>query len=94
MRRKQISGFKFRRQEPIGPYVVDFVSFEKKLIIEIDGGQHAEMQARARDEERSTWLRGEGYEVLRFWNNDVLVNREAVAESIRLALEREDAPSP
>jgi very-short-patch-repair endonuclease len=94
LRRKQISGFKFRRQEPIGPYVVDFVSFEKKLIIEIDGGQHAEMQARARDEERSTWLRGEGYEVLRFWNNDVLVNREAVSERVRVALGRVDSPSP
>jgi very-short-patch-repair endonuclease len=94
LRRKQISGFKFRRQEPIGPYIVDFVSFEKRLIIEIDGGQHAEIQARARDEARSMWLRRQGYEVLRFWNNDVLVNREAVAESIRAALEREDSPSP
>ncbi len=94
LRGKQMSGFKFRRQEPIGPYVVDFVSFEKRLIIEIDGGQHAETEARARDEERSMWLKRQGYEVLRFWNNDVLGNREAVAERIRLALECRDAPSP
>ena len=78
----------------MGPYVVDFVSFEKKLIIEIDGGQHAEIEARARDEERSTWFRSQGYQVLRFWNNDVLDNREAVAESIRATLGREDSPSP
>ncbi len=90
-----MSGFKFRRQEPIGPYVVDFVSFEKKLIIEIDGGQHAEIQVRTRDEARSMWLRRQGYEVLRFWNHDVLGNREAVAESIRLALESGHvSPSP
>jgi very-short-patch-repair endonuclease len=89
-----MSGFKFRRQEPIGPYVVDFVSFEKMLIIEIDGGQHAEIQARTRDEARSTWLRSQGFEVLRFWNNEVLDDREAVAESIKAALGREDSPSP
>jgi very-short-patch-repair endonuclease len=89
-----MSGFKFRRQEPIGPYIVDFVSFEKMLIIEIDGGQHAEIQARTRDAARTMWLRGRGYEVLRFWNNDVLADREAVAESIRVALERGDSPSP
>jgi len=94
LRRKQISGFKFRRQEPIGPYVVDFVSFEKRLIIEIDGGQHAEIQARTRDEARSMWLMGQGYQVLRFWNNEVLADREAVAESIRVALEFGQAPSP
>jgi very-short-patch-repair endonuclease len=94
LRRKQMSGFKFRRQQPIGPYIVDFVSLEKRLIIEIDGGQHAEVHALARDEARSMWLRGQGYQVLRFWNNEVLVDREAVAESIRVALEREDAPSP
>ena len=89
-----MSGFKFRRQEPIGPYVVDFVSFEKMLIIEIDGGQHAEIQVRTRDEARSMWLRGQGYEVLRFWNNDVLADREAVAGIIGVALGRRDPPSP
>ena len=94
LRRKQISGFKFRRQESIGPYIVDFVSFGNKLIIEIDGGQHNEIGARSRDEARSAFLRSRGYKVMRFWNNDVLVNREAVAESIRAALERQDTPSP
>ena len=94
LRRKQMSGFKFRRQEPVGPYVVDFVSFEKMLIIEIDGGQHAEIQVRTRDEARSMWLRGQGYQVLRFWNNDVLADREAVAGIIGVALGRRDPPSP
>jgi len=94
LRRKQISGFKFRRQEPIGPYIVDFVSFQKRLIIEIDGGQHGEIQEHMRDEARSAFLRSRGYKVMRFWNNDVLANREAVAESIRAAVERDDAPSP
>ena len=94
LRRKQISGFKFRRQESIGPYIVDFVSFGKRLIIEIDGGQHNEIGARSRDEARSVFLRSRGYEVMRFWNNDVLANREAVAETIRAALVCEDTPSP
>jgi very-short-patch-repair endonuclease len=94
LRRKQMSGFKFRRQQLIGPYIVDFVSFEKRLVIEIDGGQHNEIQGRARDDSRSLWLRERGYEVLRFWNNDVLVNGEAVAETIRAALVREETPSP
>jgi very-short-patch-repair endonuclease len=94
LRRKQISGFKFRRQESIGPYIVDFVSFGKRLIIEIDGGQHNEVGARSRDEARTVFLRSRGYEVMRFWDNDVLANREAVAESIRAALERDDTPSP
>ena len=67
---------------------------QKRLIIEIDGGQHGEIQARRRDEVRSTWLEMRGYRVLRFWNNDVMVNREAVAESIRSALASEDTPSP
>ena len=89
-----MSGFKFKRQQSIGPYIVDFVSFEKRLVIEIDGGQHNEIQARARDDSRSLWLRERGYEVLRFWNNDVLVNGEAVAETIRAALVREETPSP
>ena len=89
-----MGGFKFRRQEAIGPYIVDFVSFESKLIIEVDGGQHAGIKARAQDETRSMWLSGRGYQVLRFWNNDVLLSREAVAESIRAVLERDNAPSP
>jgi len=94
LRSKQVDGLKFRRQEAIGPYIVDFVSFEKSLIIEIDGGQHGESRGRRQDEARSMWLRQQGYQVLRFWNNDVLLSREAVAETIRAALELGNAPSP
>jgi len=83
LKNRQI-GFKFRRQQPIGKYVVDFVSLDKKLIIEVDGGQHA---VDARDDKiRDEWLRGEGYQVLRFWDNEVFSNLEGVLETIRDAL--------
>ncbi len=78
-----MEGFKFRRQQPIGRYVVDFVNLEKKLVVELDGGQHAiDVGDKIRDE----WLRAEGYEVLRFWDNQVLSNSEGVLETIRDAL--------
>ena len=79
MLRLENLGVKFRRQEVIGRYVVDFVSYERRLVIEVDGGQHAGSQA---DKVRDQWLRGEGFEVLRFWNNDVLGNRDGVLEKI------------
>src|SRR5262245_60615014 len=65
----------FRRQFPIGRYVVDFVCLEARLIVEIDGHQHAENR---RDNERDAWLRSQGFVVLRFWNNDVLMNLSGV----------------
>jgi very-short-patch-repair endonuclease len=68
LRRQQLNGFRFRRQHPIGPFIVDFVCLSEKLIVELDGGQHAE-QITA-DSERTAWLEGRGYRVLRFWNND------------------------
>ena len=71
---------KFRRQAVIGRYIVDFVCFEKRLIIEVDGGQHAENQG---DKIRDQWFRKEGFKVLRFWNNEVLENREGIIEEIR-----------
>ncbi len=83
LRDRQIEGFKFRRQHPIGTYVVDFVNLEKKVVIELDGGQHALVQA---DRIRDEWLRAEGYRVLRFWDNEVFTNLEGVLESIRNAL--------
>ena len=67
---------KFRRQQPIGNYIIDFVSLDKKLIIELDGGKYAE------DKERDKWLAGQGFRILRFWNNDVLRNIKGVLESI------------
>ncbi|HOQ67429.1 MAG TPA: endonuclease domain-containing protein [Candidatus Atribacteria bacterium] len=94
LRNKQIEGVKFRRQQPIGSYIVDFVSLEIKLIIEIDGGQHNGRRVREKDEEREKWLKGKGYQILRFWNNDVLTNIEGVLEKIKENLEEEKTPSP
>ena len=91
LRRKQLDGHRFRRQAPLGPYVADFVCFEARLIIEVDGGQHAE---RATDTARTAWLESESYRVLRFWNNDVLGNTEGVVETIRSALARHPPPHP
>ena len=81
LRDRQLEGYKFRRQQPVGPYIVDFVSFEKGIIIELDGGQHA--TNRDRDEERDAWLRSEGFQIIRFWNNDIFENLEGVLEIIQ-----------
>src|SRR5256885_16739453 len=75
VRDRRLGAFKFVRQEAIGPFIVDFVCRDKNLIIEVDGGQHAES---ARDRRRDAYLVSEGYRVLRVWNNDVLANREGV----------------
>jgi len=80
LRKEQVEGVKFRRQQPIGQYVVDFVTFELDLIIEVDGGQHLDNE---RDERRDKWLEGEGFTVIRFWNNQVLNDTEAVLREIR-----------
>jgi len=77
-----LEGVKFRRQHPIGKYVVDFVTLEGKLIIELDGGQHNEQLTREYDEQRAAWLNEEGYRVIRFWDNEVLSNIEGVLEVI------------
>ncbi len=79
---------KFKRQKPIGRYVVDFVCLEEKLVIELDGGQHADHVEY--DQERDAWLKSEGYKVLRFWNIELMNEMEGVLERIRLAL----SPSP
>ena len=82
LRNKQLNGLKFRRQEPIGWCIVDFVCFEKKLVIEIDGGQHA--SENKTDRQRDRWLQSQGFRVLRFWNNNVLSNLSAVVEQIKV----------
>lgn len=82
LRNRQLDGFKFRRQASVGPYVVDFLCIEAKLIIELDGGQHNEDADRPRTE----FLNAQGLSVLRFWNHDVVENFDGVAEAIRLAL--------
>ena len=86
LRSKQIKGVKFRRQQFIGPYIVDFVSLEKKLVIEIDGGHHNDAEIVETDEKRTKWLKQEGFQVLRFWNNEVITNIEGVVEKIRTIL--------
>jgi very-short-patch-repair endonuclease len=73
-----MEGVKFRRQQPIGRFIVDFLSFEKKVIIEVDGGQYSEEV----DKDRDRWLNSQGFKILRFWNNEVLQNTEGVLEAI------------
>ena len=77
LRGRQIEGIKLRRQHPIGRYIVDFINLERKIIIELDGGQHLENK---NDKLRDRWLEEQGYEVLRFWDNEVFNNIEGVLE--------------
>ncbi len=93
IRNRQLEGCKFRRQQPIGPYFADFLCLEPKLVIELDGVQHAVQVER--DEQRTRYLQGLGYRVLRFWNHEVLCNPDAVLEFIRTAIIFESPhPSP
>ena len=80
LRRKQIAGYKFRRQQVIGAYIVDFLCLEQELIIEIDGAQHAE--SKEYDAVRSEWLGSQGFIVLRFWNNQVLTEIDGVIQVV------------
>ncbi|MFQ5735901.1 MAG: endonuclease domain-containing protein [Thermodesulfobacteriota bacterium] len=80
LRSKQFEGLKFRRQEPVGRYIADFICHDRKIVIEVDGGQHAEDPG---DRERDDWFKAQGYSVVRFWNNEVLGNIEGVLEKIR-----------
>ena len=89
LRGHRLDGQKFRRQQPIGRYIVDFVHLGARLIVEADGGQH--LQA-PHDQERDAWLRSEGFNVLRFWNDDILLRSDAVLEAIWQALRA--SPSP
>ena len=91
LRAARLSGYKFRRQTPIGRYIVDFVCFEARLIVEVDGGQHVEQQAY--DTKRTAWLEAQGFRVLRFWNTEVLGNMEGVKKVIVRAWGGE-SPSP
>jgi very-short-patch-repair endonuclease len=83
LRAHRLLGHKFRRQQPIGPYTVDFVHFAAGLIIECDGGQHNESTT---DSQRDAWLREQGFQVLRFWNQDILNNTESVLTHILTSL--------
>jgi very-short-patch-repair endonuclease len=86
LRANRFLDLKFKRQAPIGPYVVDFICFEYKLVVEVDGGQHADSEA---DRRRDDWLRHEGYTVLRFWNHDVLKFTDVVLDEVARSLTSE-----
>jgi very-short-patch-repair endonuclease len=91
LRLRQIDGHRFRRQVPIGRDIVDFVCFDRRLIIEVDGGQHDSRIAQ--DDARTAWLEREGFTVLRFWNNEVLGNIEGVYDAIVAHLASDIPPS-
>lgn len=80
LRARRFLGLKFRRQAPIGPFIVDFLCKERRLVIEADGGQHAD---NPRDRARGQWLEDNGYTVLRFWNSDILTNTSGVLARIQ-----------
>ncbi len=82
LRSRRFMGLKFRRQCPLGSYIVDFICIEKKLIIEIDGGQHNEPENQIYDKRRTEFLNQSGYNVLRYWNNEILLQFDAVMDQI------------
>lgn len=87
-----MAGVRFNRQFPIGPFICDFVSRGAKLVVEVDGGQHAEVVAQ--DAARTAFLEARGCRVVRFWNHDVLGNTDGVVETIRAVLENIPSPNP
>ncbi|WP_114389047.1 endonuclease domain-containing protein [Notoacmeibacter marinus] len=84
LRNRTFHGYKFTRQTPIGPYVADFVCRSKRLVVELDGSQHADS---AHDDARTRWLNDQGYGVVRFWNDEIISEREAVLQSVLAILE-------
>ena len=92
LRAHRLGGLKFKRQKPLGPYIIDFVCMEHQLIVEVDGGQHADTLGY--DAKREAWLAARGFRVLRFWNNEVLGETEAVLDRILQTLALSPSPSP
>ena len=84
LRRRQMDGFKFRRQHSLGPYICDFACIEARVVVELDGSQHVEQSGY--DFRRDSFLRSRGFRVLRFWNADILARTNAVLETIFEAL--------
>jgi very-short-patch-repair endonuclease len=93
LRRKALYGASFRRQHPVGPYVLDFYCPAAHLAVEIDGGQHALAEVQAHDRRRDAWLAAKNIRMLRFWNNEVLSNPEGVLQAIAVALNPDATPS-
>ena len=92
LRAHRFLGLKFKRQKPLGPYIVDFICMERGLVIELDGSQHGDQVTY--DRERDAWLAGEGFTVLRFWNHDVMNQIESVLERIMQTVEAPSPPAP
>jgi very-short-patch-repair endonuclease len=87
LRSRRLGGVKFRRQFPLGSFIADFASTRHRLVIEADGGQHADSEA---DRQRTRWLEAHGWRVLRFWNNDILANLDGVLATILMTLDAEE----
>jgi very-short-patch-repair endonuclease len=83
LRARRLGGQKFRRQQPLGPYIVDFVHFSARVVLEADGGQHNGSES---DSTRDAWLKQQGFQVLRFWNDEILKNTEGVLETVWAAV--------
>ena len=90
LRDRRLANYKFRRQRPVGRFILDFACLEHRVAIEVDGGQHADS---GRDQRRTAWLEAQGWRVLRFWNNDVLANPEGIADTILREIGSEPSPS-
>jgi very-short-patch-repair endonuclease len=93
LRKRRLQGWRFRRQQPIGNYIADFYCHEAKLVVELDGGYHANPEQQARDLERDAYMGNLGITVLRFWNREVYEGLPAVLESIAVTLRR-GMPTP
>lgn len=86
LKNRKFYGIKFKRQVVVDPYIYDFLSWEKKVIIELDGGQHSETEVKQKDKEKENYAESQGYALLRFNNNDVQNNIEGVLEAIRIKI--------
>lgn len=93
LRNRRFASFKFRRQQPVGPYIVDFVCFEEKLVVELDGSQHGTVENRAADRTRTAYLENDGFRVIRHWNHELNENFDGVLEGIWRQLTQRP-PSP
>jgi very-short-patch-repair endonuclease len=94
LRDRRLGGYKFRRQHPVGNYIADFACIEGRLIVELDGGQHAEIFQQEKDEVKTAFFTERGFRVLRFWNHQVLNDTQAVLEEILRVLEESPHPNP